>query len=125
MKRKAFTLIEILAVLGIIAVLATIATVGLRSTSGAPSSRKDGKGNTVIGQTMLRAKDEVCRSNVNQVRQMLFAGSTGGEDGYPAQLKDLRGLPKDFELCPIGKEAYDYDPQAGTVSCPHPGHEKY
>lgn len=123
--KRGFSLIEILAVIGILAVLGTIATVGLRSSSGAPSSRKDGKGATVMGQSMLRAKDEVCRSNVNQVRQMLNVASTGGEDGYPAQLSDLRGMPKDFTKCPIGKEEFLYDSQTGVVSCPHLGHEKY
>ncbi|MFN8220588.1 MAG: prepilin-type N-terminal cleavage/methylation domain-containing protein [Fimbriimonadales bacterium] len=124
MKRRAFSLIEILAVMAAIAILATIATVGLKSFGGG-SSRKDGKGETVVGQTMLRAKDEVCRSNIDQIRQMIYVSSTGGEDGYPAKITDLKGLPKDFQLCPIGKEEYVYNPATGEVHCPHPGHEKY
>lgn len=123
--RRAFSLVEILAVMAIVAVLAVGATVGMRAFGDSKSARPDGKGETVIGQTMLRAKDEVCRSNVNQVRQMIYVQSTGGEEGYPGTISDLRGLPKDFSNCPIGKEAYVYDPNTGTVTCPHPGHEKY
>lgn len=123
--RKGFSLIEVLAVMAIIAVLAVGATVGMRAFGDSKSARPDGKGQTVIGQTLYRARDEVCRSNLGQVRQMVYVQSTGGEEGYPTAITDLRGLPKDFTVCPIGKEPYRYDPAVGSVACPHPGHEKY
>lgn len=122
MKRKAFSLIEILVVVAIMGILAVAFTTGMR---GGASSRPDGKGTTIPGAVMMRAKDEACRSNLSQIRQMIYVQTTGGEDGYPDNISGLRGLPKDFNLCPIGKEPFTYDPATGEVHCPHPGHEKY
>lgn len=122
MRNRAFSLVEILVVLAIIGILAVAMTGGL---GGGVSNRADGKGKTVMGSAMMRAKDEVCRSNLNQVRQMVYVQSTGGEDGYPSDMNGIRQLPKEFHGCPIGKEPYTYDSTTGEVHCVHPGHEKY
>jgi hypothetical protein len=124
MKNKGQTLVATLVVIAIIAVL----SVALWKGSGmfgspAPSPRKDGKGQTVLGRVQYSAKDEVCRSNLNQVRLSITANDPTGDE-HPATLGDLR-LPKEFSFCPIGKEPYIYDPATAKVQCPHPGHENY
>ncbi len=117
------TLVATLIVLTIIAVLSVAIWKGSGMFGKGGSSRKDGKGETVLGQTMYRAKDEVCRSNLNQVKQSITLNTSTDEEP-PASLQDLK-LPKEFSFCPIGKEPYQYDPATGKVTCPHPGHEKY
>ncbi len=120
--KRGFGLVEILVVLAILAALAGVMYVGLGMGKGG-STRKDGKGQTIIGASMYKAKDEVCKSNLGQVRASIQIRHTT-DDEYPASLEDTR-LGKDFYSCPIGKEPYVYDPQEGTVKCPHPGHEDY
>lgn len=88
------------------------------------SSRPDGLGTTVPGQVKLAARDEVCRNQLGQIRQALQIAAMSNEDQPPADLRETK-LPADFYQCPIGKEAYTYDPSTGVVQCPHPGHEKY
>ncbi|MEZ0325865.1 MAG: type II secretion system protein [Fimbriimonas sp.] len=117
------TLVATLIVITIIAVLSVALWKGSGMFGAGGSSRKDGKGETIIGQTMYRARDEVCRSNLNQVRSSIQINTTV-EDEHPATIQDLK-LPAEFSVCPIGKEPYVYDPATGKVTCPHPGHEKY
>jgi hypothetical protein len=118
------TLVATLVVITIIAVLSVALWKGSGAFGGpGPSPRKDGKGQTVLGQVQYKAKDEVCRSNLGQVR-MAITLNTDTDENHPASLQDLK-LPKEFSFCPIGKEGYVYDPADGTVTCPHPGHEKY
>lgn len=88
-----------------------------------PSARPDGKGATIPGLVRLKAQDEVCRSNVQQVRQALQIANTT-DDAYPASLADLK-LGETLTKCAVGGEAYTYDPASGAVYCPHPGHEKF
>ncbi len=122
--RRGQTLVATLITFAIIAVLSVALWKGSGMFGqGAGSPRKDGKGETVLGQTMYRAKDEVCRSNIGQVRLSMQATASLDEE-HPATLQDLK-LPAEFYVCPIGKEAYLYDPQTGKVGCPHPGHEKF
>jgi hypothetical protein len=127
MNRRGNALAGLLVVAAII-LLATVAfLVGPRLFSGssAPASpRADGLGTTVVGQVKYAAKDDVCRSNLGQARLAVQVAQTSGEDSLPPSLNDLR-LPAQFQACPIGKEPYLYDPTAGTVACPHPGHERY
>ena len=117
----------------LVATLIVIAIIGVLSVamwkgsgafgSPAASPRKDGKGATVLGQTTYRAKDEVCRSNIGQVRLSIQV-NTNTDEEHPATLQDLK-LPSEFYVCPIGKEPYTYDATTGVVACPHPGHEKF
>jgi hypothetical protein len=118
------TLVATLIVIAIIAVLSVVLWKGSGAFGkGAGSPRKDGKGATVLGQVTYSAKDEVCRSNLNQVRLSIQVNTTADEE-HPATLQDLK-LPPEYSNCPIGKEPYAYDPAAGKVACPHPGHENY
>jgi hypothetical protein len=111
----------VIAIIGILAVVMLKGSGAFGGQTGSP--RKDGKGQTIIGQTTYRAKDEVCRSNLGQVR-MSIQVNTDSEENHPATLQELK-LPAEFSYCPIGKEPYVYDPSSGKVSCPHPGHENY
>lgn len=93
-------------------------------TGSTPPPREDGKGTTLVGRVAYEAKDEVCKSNLGQVRQSIQIASDPVEGTFPASLEEAR-LGADFLKCPIGKEPYLYDPTSGKVSCPHPGHQSY
>ena len=124
MRQKGQTLVATLIVIAIMGILAVAMLRPWAVGGTAKPARADGKGNSIPGLARLKAEDEVCRSNLGQVRLMIQT-QMGGEDTPPASLTELRGLPKEFLSCPIGKEPYQYDPATGTVRCVHPGHEKY
>jgi len=105
----------------IIAVMLIIGLQGCLSVDG--NQRADQVGNTVVGQSMARAKDEVCMSNLRQIRQAVAAYMTSDETP-PSDMPVLK-LPPEMLADPIGKEPYTYDPATGTVKCTHPGHGKY
>ncbi|HLK15660.1 MAG TPA: hypothetical protein VKT78_12725 [Fimbriimonadaceae bacterium] len=88
------------------------------------SPRADGKGTTVPGLVKAEAQDDVCRENLSQIRQMIQVREADADDKPPASLSEINA-PDSLLHCPIGHEAYIYDPQTGTVKCPHPGHGKY
>ena len=88
------------------------------------STRADGKGKTIVGLVKADAQDDVCRENLKQVREMISMAETDNDDKPPASLTDVK-IPDSMLHCPIGHEAYIYDPATGTVKCPHPGHSKY
>lgn len=94
----------------------------LMSANGSP--RADGKGKTIVGLVKADAQDDVCRSNLGQIRQMLQVAEIDNDDKPPASLSDIHA-PDSLLHCPIGGEAYIYDPETGKVKCPHPGHAKY
>lgn len=87
------------------------------------NQRADKVGNTVVGQSMARAKDEVCMANLRQIRQAVAAYMTSDETP-PSDMSVLK-LPPEMLADPIGKEPYEYDPATGKVKCLHPGHGKY
>ena len=72
MKVKGESLVGILVAVAIVVLLAVAFTVGSGAFGGKGAApRKDGKGETVVGRSMYRAKDEACRSNLGQVRASL------------------------------------------------------
>lgn len=91
--------------------------------NGELSERKDHVGETIVGRSLARAKDEKCMEQIRQVRQALEILNPTGDEPV-SDLSETR-LGKSFLECPIGHEAYQYDTQTGKVRCPHPGHEKY
>lgn len=118
-------MIGMLATIAIIAILAVVFLKGSGAFGGQSiSARKDHKGTTTVGLAELAAKDTVCRSNLAQDRAALEIAQTNNDGSPPAKLQDIH-FPKEFYKCPVGGEAYVYDPVTGTVHCPHPGHEKY
>ncbi len=119
------SLAGLLVTIAIMAILAVVLFKGSSAFGGkATSSRKDGKGTTVLGQVRYDAKDTVCRSNIGQVRQALIIVQSANDEKFPDTIEETK-LPKEFYKCPLGGEKYQYDPTTGKVTCPHPGHEKY
>lgn len=124
--KRANSLVGLLVTIAIIAILAVVFMKGSSIFGGAAvSNRPDGKGKTIPGLAMARARDTQCRSDLGQLR--IWIGMRHDDDpdgGYPATLEESK-FGKEFYSCPLGKEPYQYDPQTGTVKCVHPGHEKY
>lgn len=119
------TLVATLAVMAIIAILAVVFMKGSGAFGASGSPRADGRGTTVPGLVKAKAQDEVCRSNLQQLRQSLsIAHDTGGDEAWPQTLDETH-IGSQFYSCPMGKEPYQYNPQTGEVHCTHPGHEKY
>jgi hypothetical protein len=119
-RERGNALVSVLAAAAIIMVLVAISMYG--GLSPKKSTRADGLGKTVQGNAMAEAKDIKCQNNLSQIRQSIQMSMTT-EDTPPAKLEDVR-FPASMYKCPIGGEAYEYDPSTGTVKCPHPGHEK-
>lgn len=123
--KRGNTLVGLLVTFAIIAVLAVVFLKGGNVFGSNSSPRKDGRGTTVPGLVKAKAEDEVCRSNLGQVRMSLqISRDANGDESWPESLQETR-LGSQFYMCPMGKEPYRYDPATGKVSCPHPGHEKY
>jgi competence protein ComGC len=124
-RRKGQTLVASLIVIVIILILAVVMFKGTSIFGDKPApARKDGHGTTVLGQVQYDAKDEVCRSNLSQLRQAIQVAETTNDDHPPASLQETK-LGTEFYSCPIGHEPYVYDPSTGQVHCTHPGHESY
>lgn len=104
-------------------VLMFVMLVGFVGCAVDGNQRADKEGETVVGQSMARAKDAVCMDNLKQIR-MAIQVQQGAEEEPPPSLDGLK-LPKEMLYDPIGKEPYEYDPETGKVKCPHPGHGKY
>ena len=125
-RRSGQTLVATLITIAIILVLVVVLFKG----SGAfglgkqASARPDGKGTTIIGQVMYDAKDDVCRSNLGQVRAAIQVYESTNDDKPPETLQETK-IGSDFYRCPVGHEPYQYDPVTGLVHCIHPGHDKY
>ena len=121
MKQRGFTLIATLITVAIICILMVTMMGGLGTEM---PQRKDGMGKTIPGAARLKAEDEVCRSNLSQVRQALAAARMSSGDEAATSIRDAQ-IGDQFYSCPIGHEAYKYDPATGEVHCPHPGHERF
>ena len=125
--RKGNTLVATLLTVAIMLVLVVALFKGssmFGKQSGPAKGRPDHLGTTILGQVRYDAKDEVCRSNLNSLRQAIQLFEQTNDDHPPTALSDTK-IGDDFSRCPIGHEPYAYDPTTGTVHCVHPGHEKY
>lgn len=132
MSNRGFTLISTLVTIALIAMLAVVFMYGGFSPQG--STRKDKLGQTVPGAAMLSAKDQVCRSNLEQCRQTaLELRMTNPDEELATSLDELK-LGSEMTHCTVQPhEAYIYDPakyaqtqnRKDLVRCPHLGHEKY
>jgi type II secretory pathway pseudopilin PulG len=119
------TLVAMLIVVAIILVLAVVMFKGSSAFGGKPlPARKDGLGTTVLGQSRYAAKDDVCRSNLSQLRQAIQVYESTNDDHPPDTLAETK-IGSEFYSCPIGHEPYQYDPATGQVHCIHPGHENF
>ncbi len=116
-QRGYFTLIGMLVVIAIIA----IAAAYLYGGSGT-SDRADKLGKSTLGRAVLKARDDECRTNLGQLREFLMMQHADEEK--VTSLSQLNVPPKLLK-CPVGGENYVLDVDTQTVSCIHPGHEKY
>ncbi|MFI5385317.1 MAG: type II secretion system protein [Fimbriimonadales bacterium] len=123
--RRANSLVGMLVVIAIIALLAIVLLKGdgiFSSSAGSP--RKDNLGKTILGRSILKAKDDKCRIYLGEIRESLLINRDEVDNKWPATLQDTK-LGADFYKCPLGAEPYKYNPETGEVKCVHPGHEKY
>ena len=123
MRRSGFTLVAILVVVAIIAILVVV-FYGKGAGGTAKTERPDGKGETIIGKSLYAAKDDVCASDLGNLRASIAINTDPVEGTHPATLQDTK-LGSQFYKCPVGGEPYEYDPKTGKVHCPHKGHESY
>lgn len=72
-----------------------------------------------------QAKDLECINNLRQIRHAIAAYMADHNNSLPRSLRDLSqyGITSQMLRCPVGGEPYLYN--EGTVTCPHPGHEKF
>ena len=126
MKTRGNSLVGMLAVIAIIAVLAVVMMKGSGALGGPTKSpRADGRGTTVPGLVKADAEDQVCRSNLSQLRMALQVQMSGsGDEEKPATIEAIN-LGAAYKKCPMGGEPYQYVPATGEIHCIHPGHEKF
>jgi hypothetical protein len=125
MNSRGHTLISMLVTLAIIAILMVVMMKGSNMFGASSSPRADGKGTTVPGLVKASAQDEVCKNNLNSVRQSIqITMATTGDEEKPASMAAIQ-IGDNFKKCPMGGEPYTYNATTGEVRCTHPGHEKY
>lgn len=124
MKIRGNSLVGVLVAVAIVILAVLFFTTGGRFLGGKVQERPDGKGETLIGRSMYAGKDDVCISNIKQVRMALDIATDPVEGTHPQSIEETK-LGDQFYKCPVGGEAYEYDPTTGQVHCPHKGHEKY
>lgn len=118
------SLVGVLVAVAVVVVAAVFFAVGPKLAGETPVERKDGKGETVVGKSLLAGKDTQCESNLGQLRSGIQIATDPVDDIKPQTLQETN-LGSQFYSCPVGGESYVYDPQTGKVNCPHPGHESY
>jgi hypothetical protein len=71
------------------------------------------------------SKNLECLNNLRQIRHAIAAYMADHKNNLPRSLNDLSqyGITNNMLRCPVGGEPYLYN--EGTVTCPHPGHEKF
>ena len=108
-----FVLVEILLVIVIIGLLVA-GYYGLSGRSG------EGEEKSVPGRAIEKAKSVDCANNLNQLRQLIQIYVIDN-DRYPSRFNaSEQGA---IGRCPVGGQAYVYDPQTGEIHCTTPGHE--
>lgn len=118
------SLVGMLAAVAVLILATVFFVTGGKFMGGNSTARADGKGETLIGQSMYRGKDAKCMSNIGQVRSSISINTDPVENTFPQSIEETK-LGQDFYKCPVGGEPYEYDPTTGKVRCVHKGHEKY
>jgi hypothetical protein len=122
-----FTLVGLLAAVAVIMVLVFVVLLPkLNSTDKAVKEGlvKPKDGQTIYGASLDKAKETECSSNLRQIRMQISAEKTQSENGELPPTLDAMKISKSIQSCPVSKQPYVYNPTAGTVQCPTPGHEK-
>src|SRR5579862_1388271 len=110
--KRGNSLIGLLAVVAILAILAVVFMRGnnVFSAPGTGSPRPDGKGTTIPGLIKADAQDDVCRSQLRDLRMAIQVAEMNNDDKPPATLQETK-QGAEFYKCPVGGEPYQYDPQ--------------
>ncbi len=111
-----FTLVGLIIVIAIIAIIAAT-QFGGKDTNG------DKK--TLAGQSIDRAKDVECQSNLKQAKMAVESYKVENNDTLPSSISDLAKYGFTMNKCPVSGESYVYDATTGKVSCPTKGHENF
>ncbi len=119
--KRGQTLVASLIVIVIILIAAAVIYGGFAGAK--PTPKADGRGKTVLGNARASAQDEVCRSNIAQVRALLETAKAGDDEFKPKTVAEIPGAAA-VSTCPVGHEPYTID-EEGKVHCPHLGHEKF
>jgi prepilin-type N-terminal cleavage/methylation domain-containing protein len=117
MRRRAFSLIEILVVIVIIAILAAVLMP--RYLSGGVTA-----GGKKIDSPKQKAQGVECQNNLSQIRLALQTAGISDEEHPPQNLTELR-LPTSMLTCPVGKTPYQYDPRQKKVWCTYSNHASW
>ncbi len=119
MKRRGFSLVEILVVVVILLVI--MAILAPRYLGGGK-----GPGGKPIESPMQRGRSAECINNLSQLRNGYRIATLEDDAQKPTTLREVgRGFPESMFSCPVGKQPYSYDPTAARIWCVQPGHERY
>jgi type II secretory pathway pseudopilin PulG len=121
MMKRGQTLVASLIVIAIILICAVIFMKGTGDSK--PIAKADGRGQTALGNARATAQDEVCKSNLSQVRQLMQVAKASDDEAKFTNVSDIPGAAS-VSSCPVGKEPYTID-ETGKIKCPHPGHGKF
>src|SRR6185436_18367415 len=98
--RRAFSMISLLVSVLLIGIMVAVyLTGGFGLSEPTVAARPDNVGRTVIGRSAARAKDEVCRNNLSQLR--IAIRIEADQDNTPQTLMDVPGMGDTFKKCPI------------------------
>ena len=111
MKRRAFSLVEMLVVVAILCVLAAIVLPRYLGGKDAISGKK-------IAAPKERAKAIEGVSYLGQINQALQMYKMDNDDRPPPSLAELKkyGVTPEMLLDPNSRQPYGYDPQTGQLS---------
>jgi len=119
-RRRGFSLVEMVVVIVIIGALAAFLLP--RYLSGGKTA--DGK---TVESPKQRGQSVECMGNLRQIRSAYQMATTADEENRPKSLADLRpqGVSETMTRCTVTGQPYRFDPAAGSVQCPSPGHNRY
>lgn len=119
MKRRGFSLVEIVVVIVIISILAAIL---LPNYLG--KGKQDGVAKKIQAPPEA-ARGVECSSNLRQVRSALQMASM--DETPPQTLADLKqyGVTESVSRCPVSKQPYAFNPAQGRVRCTYEAHERF
>ena len=113
MKRRVFTLIEILVVVVILGILAAIVI-----------PRLTGGGKDAVGKRILAPKEKAQQvgtiSYVSQIQQAITMYKMDNDERLPASLQELKryGVTNEMLIDGVSKQPLQYNPQTGEVTSP-------
>lgn len=113
MKRRGFSLIEILVVMAILCILAAVFLPRYLGGKDAVTGKK-------IAAPKERAKAVASVSYLGQIDQAIQMYKMENDDRFPASLAELKkyGVTDEMLLDPNSRQPYGYDPQTGRVIAP-------